>query len=219
MWNYQTIIDQFYGLLFWISWCSNNVMITGCVSWSPGGRDMGRHLQRILRQPHSQHHAASQQSSQLSRGPGRGEDHSGRTINKSHSDKKYKYCLFDPVLCSLQMCVENQLSLYSVTWSGSCLQSAEFQETVYNNVHFLNSTKLDIVNYQEFVEPAVIDQAGYILIALGAFIFIISFLGYCGSIKESRVLLTAYGIFLIIIFCLEVRYIISLNCTCSRVTL
>ena len=58
---------------------------------------------------------------------------------------------------------------------------------------------------QEFVEPAVIDQAGYILIALGAFIFIISFLGYCGSIKESRVLLTAYGIFLIIIFCLEVN--------------
>ena len=80
-------------------------------------------------------------------------------------------------------------------------------------------TKLDLVNYQEFVEPAVIDQAGYILIALGAFIFIISFLGYCGSIKESRVLLTAYGIFLIIIFCLEVRYIISLNCMCSRVTL
>ena len=57
---------------------------------------------------------------------------------------------------------------------------------------------------REFVEPAVIDQAGYLLIALGAFIFIISFLGYCGSIKESRVLLTAYGIFLLIIFCLQV---------------
>lgn len=57
---------------------------------------------------------------------------------------------------------------------------------------------------REFVEPAVIDQAAYLLIALGAFIFIISFLGYCGSIKESRVLLTAYGIFLLIIFCLQV---------------
>ena len=54
------------------------------------------------------------------------------------------------------------------------------------------------------MEPAVIDQAGYILIALGAFIFIISFLGYCGAIKESRVLLTAYAIFLIIIFALQV---------------
>ena len=57
---------------------------------------------------------------------------------------------------------------------------------------------------KEFVEPAVIEQSAYILIAVGAFIFIISFLGYCGSIKESRVLLTAYGIFLIIIFALQV---------------
>jgi len=61
---------------------------------------------------------------------------------------------------------------------------------------------------KEFVEPAVIDQAAYILIALGAFIFIISFLGYCGSIKESRVLLTAYGIFLIIIFCLQIALVV-----------
>jgi len=61
---------------------------------------------------------------------------------------------------------------------------------------------------KEFVEPAVIDQAGYILIALGAFIFIISFLGYCGAIKESRVLLTAYAIFLIIIFALQVTLIL-----------
>ena len=54
------------------------------------------------------------------------------------------------------------------------------------------------------MEPTVIENAAYILIAIGAFIFIISFLGYCGSIKESRVLLTSYGIFLIIIFILEV---------------
>ena len=60
-------------------------------------------------------------------------------------------------------------------------------------------------NYlQEFVEPAVIEQAAYILLALGAFLFIISFLGYCGAIKESRVLLTAFGVFLIIIFALQV---------------
>ena len=57
---------------------------------------------------------------------------------------------------------------------------------------------------QTFVSPVHIDNAAYILIALGAFIFILSFLGYCGSIKESRVLLTAYGIFIILIFCMEV---------------
>jgi len=61
---------------------------------------------------------------------------------------------------------------------------------------------------QDFVEPAVIDQAAYILIALGAFVFIISFLGYCGAIKESRVLLTTFGIFLIIVFALEITVIL-----------
>ena len=42
------------------------------------------------------------------------------------------------------------------------------------------------------------------LIACGAFIFVLSFLGYCGAIKESRVLLTAYGLFIIIIVLLQV---------------
>ena len=59
---------------------------------------------------------------------------------------------------------------------------------------------------QDFVEPAVIEQAAYILIAIGAFILIISVLGYCGALKESRVLLTAYGIFLIIVFLLQVCF-------------
>ncbi len=58
---------------------------------------------------------------------------------------------------------------------------------------------------QDLTEPTVIEQGAYILIAAGAFIFIISFLGYCGAIKESRVLLTAYGLFIIIIAVLQVR--------------
>jgi len=61
---------------------------------------------------------------------------------------------------------------------------------------------------KEFVEPVVIEQGAYILIALGAFLFIISFLGYCGAIKESRVLLTTFGIFLIIIFSLQIALIL-----------
>ncbi|XP_023342103.1 CD82 antigen [Eurytemora carolleeae] len=43
-----------------------------------------------------------------------------------------------------------------------------------------DETKLVV---KEFSEPDVIEQAAYVLIALGAFIFIISFLGYCGAIK------------------------------------
>ena len=61
---------------------------------------------------------------------------------------------------------------------------------------------------QELTEPTVIEQGAYILIAAGAFIFIISFLGYCGAIKESRVLLTAYGLFIIIIAVLQVAAIV-----------
>ena len=57
----------------------------------------------------------------------------------------------------------------------------------------------------------MIEQAAYILLALGGLIFIISFLGYCGAIKESRVLLTTYGIFLIIIFALQVFRVIYRN--------
>ena len=58
---------------------------------------------------------------------------------------------------------------------------------------------------QEFSNPSVLDHTAYILIAIGGFVFIISFLGYCGSLQESRVMLTSYGLFLIIIFALQVR--------------
>ena len=55
----------------------------------------------------------------------------------------------------------------------------------------------------------MIEQGAYILIAVGAFIFLVSFLGYCGAIKESRVLLTAYGLFIIIIAVLQVGIILK----------
>ena len=58
---------------------------------------------------------------------------------------------------------------------------------------------------QEFSNPSMLDHIAYILIAIGGFIFLVSFLGYCGSLQESRVMLTSYGLFLIIIFALQVR--------------
>jgi len=61
---------------------------------------------------------------------------------------------------------------------------------------------------KEFVEPAVIEQAAYIVVALGAFVFILSFMGYCGAVKENRVLLTAYGIFIIIVFALQISLVV-----------
>ena len=63
---------------------------------------------------------------------------------------------------------------------------------------------IKIFSIQEFFEPSTLDHSAYILIAIGAFIFIISFLGYFGSLQENKVLLTAYGLFLLIIFALQV---------------
>ncbi|KAG8232284.1 hypothetical protein J437_LFUL011224 [Ladona fulva] len=57
---------------------------------------------------------------------------------------------------------------------------------------------------QLFGRTTVVEQAAYILIAAGAFIFIISFFGYCGAIRESRCLLLSYAVFLFLILVLEV---------------
>jgi len=59
-------------------------------------------------------------------------------------------------------------------------------------------------NVLNLLEPLVLRQAAYLLIAAGTFVFIVSFLGYCGAIKESRVLLALYGCFVLIIVALEI---------------
>lgn len=59
-------------------------------------------------------------------------------------------------------------------------------------------------NIQNLAQPAVISQSAYLLIAAGAFVFIVSFLGYCGAVKESRVLLGLYGAFVLVIVALEI---------------
>ncbi|KAJ3641157.1 hypothetical protein Zmor_027674 [Zophobas morio] len=59
-------------------------------------------------------------------------------------------------------------------------------------------------NVQQFTQPAVIEQGSYILIGVGAFMFVVSFLGYCGALRESQCLLTTYGICLLIIIVVEI---------------
>lgn len=48
-----------------------------------------------------------------------------------------------------------------------------------------------------------IEQIGYVFIATGAFIFVISFLGCCGAARESRCLLTAYGLLVFLLVILQ----------------
>ncbi|XP_060525573.1 tetraspanin-18-like [Cylas formicarius] len=57
---------------------------------------------------------------------------------------------------------------------------------------------------QGLAQPGIIDQASYILIAIGGCMFLVSFLGYCGALRESQCMLTTYGILLIVILALEI---------------
>ncbi|RZF38123.1 hypothetical protein LSTR_LSTR005484 [Laodelphax striatellus] len=73
---------------------------------------------------------------------------------------------------------------------------------------FIAITKIaenrDVPEFQQFSQPVVISQLAYILIVVGAVIFIVSFMGYCGALQESRCLLTTYGILLLTILLIEV---------------
>lgn len=58
-----------------------------------------------------------------------------------------------------------------------------------NTVVFLVFFYIFII-LQKFTQPSVIEQLAYALIVCGAVMFILSFLGYCGAIRESQCLLT-----------------------------
>ena len=62
------------------------------------------------------------------------------------------------------------------------------EERCQPEIELVSTCKLDF-EVQNLLEPLVMRQAAYLLIAAGAFVFIVSFLGYCGAVKESRVLL------------------------------
>lgn len=116
---------------------------------------------------------------------------------------KYLLCLFNFaffVVGSAVLCV----GVWLAVDKASFIHLTRFS-TLNEGVELNNQVKGII---RELTEPTVIEQGAYILIAAGAFIFIISFLGYCGAIRESRVLLTAYGLFIIIIAVLQITAIV-----------
>lgn len=77
---------------------------------------------------------------------------------------------------------------------------------------FFKLARLDgfLTNKQELPSSGTLDHVAYILLAIGAFVFIISFLGYCGALLENRVFLSSYGIFLIIVLLLQITSIVLL---------
>lgn len=52
---------------------------------------------------------------------------------------------------------------------------------------------LFLFSFQQFTQPAVIEQMAYVLIVCGALMFFLSFMGYCGAIRESPCMLTTVG--------------------------
>jgi len=118
---------------------------------------------------------------------------------------KYVLCLFNFVFFvvgSVVLCIGVWLAVDKTSF----IHLTKFSQTHLDQGVQIDNQVRGII--RELTEPTVIEQGAYILIAAGAFIFIISFLGYCGAIKESRVLLTAYGLFIIIIAVLQVAAIV-----------
>ncbi|XP_011340792.1 tetraspanin-1 isoform X1 [Ooceraea biroi] len=64
-------------------------------------------------------------------------------------------------------------------------------------------SKLDQSEILNKTDADVIRMISYILIVAGALTFIISFLGYCGAMFESRCLLCVYGILIVLVLVLE----------------
>ncbi|XP_066584077.1 tetraspanin-1 isoform X2 [Prorops nasuta] len=63
--------------------------------------------------------------------------------------------------------------------------------------------KLDQSDILTKTDANVLKMIAYILILAGALTFVISFLGYCGAMFESRCLLCVYGVLILIVLILE----------------
>lgn len=57
---------------------------------------------------------------------------------------------------------------------------------------------------ENYTQPEMTTAIAYVLMAVGGSMFILSILGYCGALRESRCLLGFYGVLLVIILILEV---------------
>ncbi|XP_015606314.1 tetraspanin-18 isoform X1 [Cephus cinctus] len=63
--------------------------------------------------------------------------------------------------------------------------------------------KIDQTEILTKTDADVISMIAYILIVVGALTFVVSFLGYCGAMFESRCLLCVYGILLLLVLILQ----------------
>ncbi|CAB3377346.1 Hypothetical predicted protein [Cloeon dipterum] len=89
--------------------------------------------------------------------------------------------------------------------AGAILLSVGFWLAIDKNsfVRLLTKISQDTTLHQ-FSQPTVIEQASWILIAAGGFVFVLSCLGYCGAYQESPFMLGTYSILVVAILALEI---------------
>ncbi|XP_017474773.1 PREDICTED: 23 kDa integral membrane protein-like [Rhagoletis zephyria] len=100
----------------------------------------------------------------------------------------------------------------------NCLESIVKYLIYIANIIFLVCGILIIVlgafminNIGDFssIEDAIdVDTLPIIIIILGCIIFVISFFGCCGAIRENSCCMTTYAVFMFILFCLQVALVV-----------
>nr|XP_014102768.1 CD63 antigen [Bactrocera oleae] len=63
-------------------------------------------------------------------------------------------------------------------------------------------------DFSSFEEAINVDTLPIIIIILGCIIFVISFFGCCGAIRENSCCMTTYAVFMFILFCLQVALVV-----------
>ncbi|XP_037080603.1 tetraspanin-1-like [Pollicipes pollicipes] len=109
-------------------------------------------------------------------------------------------------MCAGMMCIKYVLCIFNFVFFSA--GAAVLTVGIWLSVDKTSFTMLTRLSQDEslalFNDASVIEQGAYILIAAGALIFIIGFLGCCGSIKESRLMLGLYGGLMLIVFLLYI---------------
>ncbi|XP_054738361.1 CD63 antigen [Anastrepha obliqua] len=66
----------------------------------------------------------------------------------------------------------------------------------------------NIGDFSSFEEAINLDTLPILIIILGCIIFVISFFGCCGAIRENSCCMTTYAVFMFILFCLQVALVV-----------
>ncbi|CAD7015438.1 23 kDa integral membrane protein [Ceratitis capitata] len=66
----------------------------------------------------------------------------------------------------------------------------------------------NIGDFSSFEDAININTLPIIIIILGCIIFVISFFGCCGAIRENSCCMTMYAVFMFILFCLQVALVV-----------